>query len=49
MLRLYKIKKKVLDINYKLKLLKRSRIHSIFYILLFKKVVKITKTSIKKI
>ena len=49
MLRPYKIKKKVLNINYKLKLLKGFRIHLIFYILLFKEVAKTAKTSIKEI
>jgi len=49
MLRLYKIKKKVLDVNYKLKLLKGFRIHLIFYVLLLKEAVRIAKTSIKEI
>ena len=49
MLRLYKIKKKVLDINYKLELLKGSKIYLIFYILLFKEAARITKTSTKEI
>jgi len=49
MLRLYKIKKKVLNINYKLKLLKGSKIHLIFYVLLFKKAAKTIKTSTKEI
>ena len=49
MLRLYKIKKKVLNINYKLELLKGSRIHLIFYILLFKEVARIAETSTKEI
>ena len=49
MLRLYKIKKKVLNINYKLELLKGSRIYLIFYVLLFKEVARIIKTSTKEI
>ena len=49
MLRLYKIKKKVLNVNYKLKLLRGSRIHLIFYVLLLKEVARITKTSTKEI
>ena len=49
MLRLYKIKKKVLNINYKLELLKGSRIHLIFYILLLKEIARTTKTSTKEI
>jgi len=49
MLRLYKIKKKVLNINYKLELLKGFKIYLIFYILLLKKVTRIAKTSIKEI
>jgi len=49
MLRLYKIKKKVLNVNYKLELLKGSRIHLIFYILLLKEVARIAETSIKEI
>jgi len=49
MLRLYKVKKKVLNINYKLELLKGSRIYLIFYVLLLKRIARITKTSIKEI
>jgi len=49
MLRLYKIKKKVLNINYKLELLKGSRIYLIFYILLLKEAARTTKLSTKKI
>jgi len=49
MLRLYKIKKKVLNINYKLELLKGSRIYLIFYILLLKEVARIAETSTKEI
>jgi hypothetical protein len=49
MLRLYKIKKKVLDINYKLELLKGSKIYLIFYILLLKEAARIAKTSTKEI
>jgi len=49
MLRLYKIKKKVLNVNYKLKLLKGSKIHLIFYVLLFKEAARIAKTSTKEI
>ena len=49
MLRLYKIKKKVLNVNYKLELLKESRIHLIFYILLFKEAARAAKTSNKEI
>jgi len=49
MLRLYKIRKKVSKVNYKLKLLKGSRVHLIFYVLLFKKVAGIVKTSINEI
>ena len=49
MLRLYKIKKKVLNINYKLELLKGSRIHLIFYILLLKEAAETAKTSTKEI
>jgi len=49
MLRLYKIKKKVLNVNYKLELLKGSKIYLIFYVLLFKEVARIAKTSINKI
>jgi hypothetical protein len=41
--------KKVSSINYKLKLLKGSRVYLIFYISLFKKVVGIADTSIKEI
>jgi hypothetical protein len=48
-LRPYKILEKVLSINYKLKLLKRSRVYPIFYISLFKKVVRITNTNNKEI
>ena len=49
MLRLYKIKKKVLNINYKLELLKGSRIHLIFYVLLLKETARIAETSTKEI
>ena len=49
MLRPYKIKKKVLNVNYKLKLLKGSKIHLIFYVLLLKETAKIVKTSTKEI
>ena len=49
MLRLYKIKKKVLNINYKLELLKGSRIYLIFYVLLLKEAVRIAETSTKEI
>jgi len=49
MLRLYKIKKKVLNINYKLELLKGSRIYLIFYILLLKEAAKTTKASTNEI
>jgi len=49
MLRLYKIKKKVLNINYKLELLKGFRIYLIFYVLLLKEAAKIVKTSTKEI
>jgi hypothetical protein len=49
MLRLYKIKKKVLNINYKLELLKGSRIHLIFYVSLLKKAARIAETSTKEI
>ena len=49
MLRLYKIKKKVLSVNYKLELPKGSRIHLIFYVLLLKEAAGIAETSIKEI
>jgi len=49
MLRLYKIKKKVLNINYKLELLKGSRIHLIFYVLLLKEAARVVETSTKEI
>ena len=49
MLRLYKIKKKVLNVNYKLELPKGSRIHLIFYVLLFKEAARIAETSTKEI
>jgi hypothetical protein len=49
MLRLYKIKKKVLNVNYKLKLLKGSRIHLIFHVSLLKEVVETIETSTKEI
>ena len=49
MLRLYKIKKKVLNVNYKLELPKGSRIYLIFYILLLKEAARIAKTSTKEI
>ena len=49
MLRLYKIKKKVLNINYKLELLKRSKVYLIFYVLLLKEVAKTTNTSSKEV
>ena len=49
MLRLYKIKKKVLNVNYKLELLKGSRIHLIFYILLLKEAARIAETSTKEV
>ena len=48
-IRLYKIKKKVLNINYKLELLKGSRIHFIFYVLLLKEVARTAETSNKEI
>jgi len=49
MLRLYKIKKKVLNINYKLELLKGFRIYLIFYVLLFKEAARIAKINTKEI
>ena len=49
MLRLYKVKKKVLSVNYKLKLLKGFKVYLIFYVLLFKEAVKIAKTNTKEI
>jgi len=49
MLRLYKIKKKVLNINYELELPKGSRIHLIFYVLFLKEAARIAETSIKEI
>ena len=47
--RLYKIKRKVLNVNYKLELLKGSRIHLIFYVLLLKEAARATKPSTKEI
>jgi len=49
MLRLYKIKKKVSNVNYKLELLKGSRIYLIFYVLLLKEATRTAKTSSKEI
>jgi len=49
MLRLYKIKKKVLDVNYKLELLKGFRIHLVFYVLLLKEAVRAIEPNIKEI
>jgi len=46
---LYKIKKKVLNVNYKLELLKGSRIHFIFYVLLLKEAAGAAETSNKEI
>jgi len=40
---------KVLNVNYKLKLLKGSRIYLIFYVLLFKEAAKATETNNKEI
>jgi hypothetical protein len=45
----YKILERVLSINYKLKLLKGSRIYLIFHISLLKKVVRTTNTNNKEI
>ena len=49
MLRLYKIKKKVSNINYKLELPKGFRIHLIFYVLLLKEAVGTVEPSNKEI
>jgi hypothetical protein len=49
MIRLYKIKKKVLNINYELELLKGSKIHLIFYVLLLKEAARVVETSSKEI
>jgi hypothetical protein len=49
MIRLYKIKKKVLNVNYKLELPKGSRIHLIFHVLLFKEAARVAETSNKEI
>ena len=49
MLRLYKIKKKVLNVNYKLELLKGFRVHLIFHVLLLKEAARTTKLSTNKI
>jgi hypothetical protein len=49
MLRLYKIKKKVLNVNYKLELLKGSKIYLIFYVSLLKEATGTTETSSKEI
>ena len=49
MLKLYKIKKKVLSVNYKLKLLKRFKIYLIFYIVLLKEAARTIELSIKEI
>ena len=49
MLKLYKIKKKVLNVNYKLELLKGSRIYLIFYVLLLKEAVGTVEPSTKEI
>jgi len=49
MLRLYKIRKKVLDVNYKLELLRGSRIHLIFYTLLLKEAAKTAEPSTEEI
>jgi len=49
MIRLYKIKKKVSNVNYKLELLKGSRIHSIFHVLLLKEAARVAETSNKEI
>jgi hypothetical protein len=49
MIRLYKIKKKVSNVNYELELLKGSRIHLIFYVLLLKEAARAAETSNKEI
>ena len=49
MIRLYKIKKKVLNVNYKLELPKGSRIHLIFYVSLLKEAARVAETSNKEI
>ena len=49
MIGLYKIKKKVSNVNYELELPKGSRIHPIFYVLLLKEVARAAKTSNKEI
>ena len=49
MLGLYKIKKKVLNVNYELELLKGSRIYLIFYVLLLKEAVGTVEPSTKEI
>jgi hypothetical protein len=48
-LRLYKILEKVSSVNYKLELLKGSKVYPIFHVLLFRKVVRITDTNNKEI
>jgi hypothetical protein len=49
MLKLYKIKKKISNVNYKLELLNGSKIYLIFYILLLKEAARTIKTSTKEI
>jgi hypothetical protein len=49
MIGLYKIKKKVSNINYELELPKGSRIHLIFYVLLLKEAAGAAETSNKEI
>ena len=49
MIGLYKIKKKVLNVNYELELPKGSRIHLIFHVSLLKEAAGATETSNKEI
>jgi hypothetical protein len=49
MIGLYKIKKRVSSVNYELELLKGSRIHPIFHVLLLKEAAGAAETSNKEI
>ena len=49
MIRLYKIRKKVSNVNYELELPKGSRIHPIFYVSFLKEAAGAAETSNKEI
>jgi hypothetical protein len=48
-LRLYKIIKKILDVNFRLQLLKGSQVHLVFYVSLLSKALPNAKTNNKEI